>query len=75
MLSPIKINNKKKLEKVVCYWGTWAAYRQGNGKFEIDNVDPTLCTHMIYTFLKSAPDGVVTYWDPYLDLTDNYGKG
>lgn len=63
------------LEKVVCYWGTWAVYRQGHGKFEVTDINPTLCTHFIYTFLKASPDGRVDYYDPYLDLSDNYGKG
>lgn len=69
------IINAKSLEKVVCYWGTWAAYRQGNGKFEVTDIDPTLCTHFVYTFLKATADGRVDYYDPYLDLSDNYGKG
>lgn len=59
----------------MCYWGTWAAYRQGYGKFEVTNIDPTLCTHFIYTFLKTNADGTVTYSDPFLDLSENYGKG
>nr|CAH7750123.1 unnamed protein product [Callosobruchus chinensis] len=37
--------------RVVCYVGTWAAYRSVNGKFDIENINPKLCTHLIYTFV------------------------
>lgn len=57
------------------YYGTWSAYRQGNGKFEVDNIDPTICTHIIYTFLGANSDGTVKYLDSYLDLSENWGKG
>lgn len=62
-------------EKVVCYYGTWSVWRTGQGKFEVDNIDPTICTHIIYTFFGVTADGGVKYLDPYLDLPDNYGKG
>lgn len=62
-------------KKVVCFWGTWAAYRTGNGKFEVSNIDPTICTHIIYSFMGAKEDGSVTYLDSYLDLSENWGKG
>ncbi|KAG5669845.1 hypothetical protein PVAND_000136 [Polypedilum vanderplanki] len=62
-------------KKIVCYWGTWAVYRQGKAKFTIDDIDPQICTHMIYTFLGANEDGTWKSLDPYLDLPDNYGKG
>lgn len=37
--------NKKKL---VCYYGTWAVYRPDAGKYPVENIDPHLCTHVIY---------------------------
>lgn len=36
---------------MVCYVGTWAVYRPGRGSFTIENIDPTLCTHLIYSFV------------------------
>ncbi|XP_070506293.1 chitinase-3-like protein 1 [Chironomus tepperi] len=62
-------------KKVVCFWGTWAAYRAGNGKFEVTNIDPTICTHIIYSFMGAKEDGSVTYLDSFMDLSDNWGKG
>lgn len=38
-------------QEVVCYLGSWAVYRPGEGKFSIENIDPTLCTTLIYAFV------------------------
>jgi chitinase len=45
------------------------------GRFEVNDIDPNICTHIIYTFFGVTADGGVKYLDPFLDLTDNYGKG
>ncbi|CAL8109513.1 unnamed protein product [Orchesella dallaii] len=54
---------------VVCYVGTWAAYRKLDGKYDITNIDPKLCTHIIYSFAGLDNQ---TYemkpLDPWLDL-------
>lgn len=63
--------------KIVCYYGSWAAYRPGLGKFEPTDIDPTLCTHIIYTFVGIATDGNVRILDSWMDLPngkDGYGK-
>merc|ERR1711953_1303799 len=33
---------------VGCYWGAWSFYRDGFGKFDVDDIDPNLCTHGYY---------------------------
>ncbi|XP_062544538.1 chitinase-3-like protein 1 [Armigeres subalbatus] len=62
-------------KKIVCYVGTWAAYRPGRGRFDIDHIDPFLCTHIIYSFFGINTDGSIRIIDPYLDLEDNWGRG
>lgn len=62
--------------KVVCYYGSWAVYRPGLGKFDVEDIDPFLCTHLIYTFAGLDPHTHrIKSLDPWNDLYDNYGKG
>ena len=60
-------------EKVVCYYASWAVYRPGNGRMEISDIDPTLCTHLIYSFVGIIRDGIKIN-DPWADLPDGGGK-
>lgn len=55
------------------YFGSWSVYRQGAGKFDIDLIDPHLCTHLIYTFVGLNGDDIKVL-DPWQDLPDNGGK-
>ena len=62
---------------MVCYFGSWSVYRVGNGKFNIEDIDPTLCTHLIYTFVLPTIEGGVEIIDVWADLPQNldgYGK-
>ena len=36
----------------VCYYSNWSQYRPGLGKFLPENIDPQLCTHLVYAFAK-----------------------
>ncbi|MEQ2220218.1 hypothetical protein ILYODFUR_003138, partial [Ilyodon furcidens] len=36
--------------KLVCYFTNWSQYRPGNGRYTPENIDPNLCTHLIYAF-------------------------
>uniref|UniRef100_A0A0P5GMF6 chitinase n=1 Tax=Daphnia magna TaxID=35525 RepID=A0A0P5GMF6_9CRUS len=62
-------------KKMVCYYGSWAVYRPGNGKFDVEHIDPFLCTHIIYGFTGLGTDNTMIPLDPWNDLYDNWGKG
>ncbi|EDW31122.1 GL20757 [Drosophila persimilis] len=36
--------------QVFCYLTSWSAKRPGAGKFQPENIDPKLCTHIVYAF-------------------------
>ncbi|KAK9892078.1 hypothetical protein WA026_018279 [Henosepilachna vigintioctopunctata] len=60
---------------VVCYLGTWSVYRPERGSFTIEHLDPSLCTHIIYSFvgldvLEDSPKSL----DPWQDLREDYGN-
>ncbi|XP_055625359.1 chitinase-3-like protein 1 isoform X1 [Toxorhynchites rutilus septentrionalis] len=43
------------LDKVVCYYDSSATYRINNGKFDTEDINPSLCTHIIYAFVGLDP--------------------
>ncbi|XP_055609283.1 chitinase-3-like protein 1 [Uranotaenia lowii] len=62
-------------KKFVCYYGSWAVYRNGKGAFSVDNIDPFLCTHLIYSFVGLNVNGTIRVLDPWNDLEENWGRG
>jgi chitinase len=34
----------------VCYVTNWSRYRAGEAKFEIEFIDPFMCSHIIYAY-------------------------
>ncbi|GAV08067.1 hypothetical protein RvY_17816-1 [Ramazzottius varieornatus] len=60
----------------VCYYSSWAIYRPTTGKFSPSDIDPFLCTHIIYAFGKLNEETfTLETFDPWADLDDNYGLG
>uniref|UniRef100_H3B3P2 chitinase n=1 Tax=Latimeria chalumnae TaxID=7897 RepID=H3B3P2_LATCH len=50
--------------KLVCYFSNWGQYRPGAGKYFPTNIDPCLCTHMIYAFAGMKNNEITTIeWD------------
>merc|ERR1719309_557665 len=63
--SPVKTGGKH----VGCYFGAWAFYRPGDGKFDVDDIDPQLCTHIYYGFSNIDNQTWEMYpYDPWYDL-------
>lgn len=39
---------------MVCYWGSWSSVLPAS------NIDTTICTHIIYSFVGVSADGRIT---------------
>ncbi|KAJ6659926.1 hypothetical protein lerEdw1_018382 [Lerista edwardsae] len=46
--------------KVVCYFSNWAQYRPDKGKFLPQDIDPQVCTHLIYAFAGMNANKIAT---------------
>ncbi|XP_034978000.1 chitinase-3-like protein 1 [Zootoca vivipara] len=45
--------------KLVCYFTSWSQYRETSGRFVADQIDPNLCTHVIYAFANISGNRLV----------------
>ncbi|XP_016848763.2 acidic mammalian chitinase [Anolis carolinensis] len=46
--------------QLTCYFTNWAQYRPGLGRFKPDNIDPCLCTQLIYAFAGMKDNEIAT---------------
>ncbi|KAL9699430.1 hypothetical protein quinque_002871 [Culex quinquefasciatus] len=42
---------------------------------DVEDIDPHLCTHLVYAFFGLHQNGSIAVLDPWLDLEDNWGRG
>ncbi|CAK6439200.1 unnamed protein product [Pipistrellus nathusii] len=46
--------------QLICYFTNWAQYRPGLGRFTPEDLDPCLCTHLIYAFAGMRNNEITT---------------
>ncbi|XP_054010820.1 mucin-2-like [Hylaeus anthracinus] len=66
LLTTIQHGNAER--KVVCYYTNWSIYRPGTAKFSPQNINPYLCTHLIYAFGGFTKDNALKPFDKYQDI-------
>ncbi|KAK1152183.1 chitotriosidase-1-like [Acipenser oxyrinchus oxyrinchus] len=49
--------------KYVCYYTNWSQYRPEKGRFGPENVDPSICTHIIYSIATFNDSLVLTTYE------------
>ncbi|XP_055681663.1 chitinase-3-like protein 1 [Lutzomyia longipalpis] len=69
------VANPEQEKKIFCVHGMWSHYRTGNGHFGIDEINPFLCTHLVYAFMGVDYEGNIVIRDRWLNLEENYGLG
>ena len=53
-----------------------SANRYGSGHFDVENIDPNLCTHAAFGFAGLDKNTFeIRVLDPYNELEENWGKG
>lgn len=61
----------KPKKHIFCYYGSSANSRPALGKFWPENIDPFLCTHLIFAFVDITEDGTGLRPNNWNDLGEN----
>ena len=68
-------NTKTQQKAIMCYFGSWSVYRWSYGLFDVEDIDPFLCTHIVFGFAGlNSETYTIESLDEYNDLPDNWGK-
>lgn len=66
-------DNDSNSYKIVCYFTNWAWYRKGNGRFTPDDIDTSLCTHIVYGFaVLDYSELVIKTHDSWADIDNKF---
>ncbi|KAF0035476.1 hypothetical protein F2P81_013234 [Scophthalmus maximus] len=58
----VSVRNAASATQMVCYFTNWSQYRPGQGKYLPQDVDPFICTTLIYAFsIINSKNELVTY--------------
>jgi len=63
--------------RIVCYYPNWVHYREGEGQYRVEDIDTSLCTHIIYSFvILDEYQHIIKVHDSWLDLgrSGRYGR-
>lgn len=64
-----KLKASSKDYQVFCHFTNWAFYRFGDGKFVPENLDPSLCSYIIFSFASLDPQSLtMKEFDPWGDI-------
>jgi len=62
---PCHFSTRSHGENIICYYTNWSQYRPGLGQYYPEDIDPTLCTHIVYAFAKMCQNGGQWTMCPY----------
>ncbi|XP_063989734.1 mucin-2 isoform X2 [Diachasmimorpha longicaudata] len=62
------INDCNGDQRIICYYTNWSVYRPGTAKYSPQNINPYLCTHLIYAFGGFTKDNTLKPFDKYQDI-------
>lgn len=69
---PVIVNPNSEY-KVVCYFTNWAWYRPGQGKYTPNDIDDSLCTHIMYGFAVLNRDTLtIKTHDSWADIDNKF---
>ncbi|XP_018570660.1 chitinase-3-like protein 1 [Anoplophora glabripennis] len=61
--SAVLLSASVSAKNIVCYFTSWTVYRNGNGQFDVDKIDPFLCTHIMFGFVGITNEGKINILD------------
>lgn len=73
VIHPEKVSPLSGYYKIVCYFTNWAWYRRGVGRYVPENIDHTLCTHIVYGFaVLDYSDLIIKAHDSWADYDNRF---